>query len=112
MSGTGRLRRLVGEATPGPWRTNGSDVHGRRFLVAWDLLHRDAAYIAAMNPEVGRALLDVVGEARSMPHEPWCCVEVHGDCCGWKPEDCECNRQKVSRAVYALDALLDEQDQA
>ena len=93
MSGIDRLRRLADEATRGPWRANGGDVCGRRFLVAWDLLHRDADYVAAMNPEVGRALLDVVEELRIAQRQNCGCVSN-------------------GPALDRLDALLDEQEQA
>lgn len=77
-----RLRALAEKATPGPWELLGAngivsiEKAGAPPIVAWlgfDDSHRpkaahkaNAAYLAALSPEVVLALLDAVAEGRAL----------------------------------------------
>lgn len=94
MTDLDTLARLAGEATPGPWEArelpsradacsghqHAADVFGRRYVTASgsgypgaDLNGRraeaDAAYIAAMHPGVGAALVEIARAAEELRRE-------------------------------------------
>ena len=106
--GIDRLRRLAEEATPGRWKPRqpdgdcwfvwrDNDDPGYQAVAECvvsdgydlDAEGADAAYIAAMNPDVARALLDVVAAARDAEE--------------WVPGF------DLSDALNRLDALLGDQ---
>ena len=96
MSGIDRLRRLADEAWSEDWY-EANDLVFR--LDAYESADEDAAYIAAMNPEVGRALLDVVDAVKQMQAAKW------GPAFG-------AAMSYLNDSLEDLDALLDEQEQA
>jgi len=59
-----RLEKLIAGATPGPWEADTSEIYGPTHEWVGETLHTDdpartdanSAYIAAMNPLVGRAM--------------------------------------------------------
>ena len=102
MSGIDRLRRLADEPAGDEWYASNDLADVLRDSYGWvggPSPAADAAWIAAMNPEVGRALLDVVEAARGAVADVERSDEV------WGLPDLE-------EAIARLDALLDEQDQA
>jgi hypothetical protein len=77
---TEALRSLAREATPGPWKTQGAAVgvvDGVTVVTAHQS-YRDAAYLAAISPEVVLGLLDEIDERRAGHECDRLLLEVNG----------------------------------
>lgn len=117
MTTLDELLALAEQATPGPWHADevyaGVDDDGEEVATGWfrdcdlgtvdvgdynTLRWEDARYIAALSPEVVKALVAVAEAAewmRDVIHGEWCAFNDHGEPC-----------QQATAVVDALKAVL------